>query len=140
MGSDSRTFVYDAIDRLTQMTSGRYGTDAYAYDPLGNVRTNGATTWHYDAATNRVSDENGTAYGNDARGNVTSIGSFVPTWNLANEQVVPLYNGDPMEWAYSVGTISIDACRDEKCTPMVPTIAGVTDKYRKQFKRENSVK
>jgi RHS repeat-associated protein len=85
-GTDSRTYVYDTIDRLTQMTSGRYGVDAYTYDPLGNVRTNGAMTWHYNAATNRVSDENGTAYGYDARGNVTSIGSFALSYNLANEQ------------------------------------------------------
>lgn len=52
--------------------------------------------------------------------------------------LVPLFNDDPMEWAFSAGRASIMACRDEKCTPNKPTPADVTDKFREQFKRSRN--
>ena len=50
--------------------------------------------------------------------------------------LVPLFNHDPMEWAFSTGRGLIAACRDEVCTPIAPTLSDVTDKYQKQFRRE----
>jgi hypothetical protein len=50
--------------------------------------------------------------------------------------LVPLYNKDPLEWAFSVGRTLIAACADKMCKSIVPTLADVTDKYQKQFKRE----
>lgn len=50
--------------------------------------------------------------------------------------LVPLYDGDPLEWAFSVGRGLIAACRDDECTNITPTPADVTDIYRKQFRRE----
>lgn len=93
-GTDVRSFVYDDLDRLTQLQSGENGNDNYSYDPLGNVRT--ATipgTYNYDAVHNRISNVNGSSvYGHDTRGNVTSIGSFAFTWNRANELVSDGFN------------------------------------------------
>jgi hypothetical protein len=50
--------------------------------------------------------------------------------------LVPLFSNDPMEWAFSTGRGLIAACKDERCLPSAPTPADVTDKYRKQFRRE----
>ncbi len=50
--------------------------------------------------------------------------------------LVPLYDGDPLEWAFSVGRGLIAACGDDACTNITPTPADVTDIYRKQFRRE----
>jgi hypothetical protein len=50
--------------------------------------------------------------------------------------LVPKYNKDPLEWAFSVGRALLAACADDACTGIQPTIADVTDKYKKQFKRE----
>jgi hypothetical protein len=49
--------------------------------------------------------------------------------------LVPLFDGDPLEWAFSVGRALIMACRDEKCTPTAPTPADVTNQYRDRFRR-----
>jgi hypothetical protein len=49
--------------------------------------------------------------------------------------LVPLFDKNPLEWAFSVGRTLIAACGDEKCTGMTPTPADVTEKYREQFKR-----
>lgn len=50
--------------------------------------------------------------------------------------LVPPYDGDPLEWAFSTGRALIAACRDEKCTNTAPTPADVTDVYRDKFKRK----
>lgn len=49
--------------------------------------------------------------------------------------LVPVYDGNPLEWAFSVGRGLIAACKDEKCTNVTPTPADVTDVYRESFKR-----
>lgn len=48
----------------------------------------------------------------------------------------PLYDGNPLEWAFSTGRVLLAACKDEKCTPIEPTLADVTDQYQKLFKRD----
>ncbi len=50
--------------------------------------------------------------------------------------LVPVYDADPLEWAFSVGRGLIAACRDEKCTNITPTPADVTDAYREKFRRD----
>ncbi len=43
----SQTFTYDALHRL-KTSVGEYGTQAYAYDALGNFMTKGPTRYKYD--------------------------------------------------------------------------------------------
>ena len=50
--------------------------------------------------------------------------------------LVPLFDRDPLEWAFSTGRGLIAACRDEKCAAITPTLSDVTDIYAKQFKRQ----
>lgn len=50
--------------------------------------------------------------------------------------LVPLYDGDPLEWAFGTGRALLAACGDDRCTPIVPTIADVTSQYRSLFRRE----
>jgi hypothetical protein len=47
------------------------------------------------------------------------------------------YDGNPLEWAFSTGRVLLAACSDEKCTPIMPTPADVTDKYIPLFKRQD---
>ena len=49
--------------------------------------------------------------------------------------LVSPYDGNPLEWAFSVGRLLIAACPDDKCTSIVPTPGDVTDKYRGRFMR-----
>jgi hypothetical protein len=51
--------------------------------------------------------------------------------------LVPLPGGTSIEWAFSNGRTLITACRDDKCTPMEPTPADVTDQFREQFSRSS---
>jgi hypothetical protein len=48
--------------------------------------------------------------------------------------LLPADTGDQMEWAFSTGRNLIAACKDQQCTPIVPAIGTVTEKYWKQLK------
>ncbi|WP_081700034.1 hypothetical protein [Rhodanobacter sp. OR87] len=59
-GPRSKTFGYDALNRLTSATAnGLWGTESYTYDPINNLRTRlsaGQTfSYNYDA-TNKLTD------------------------------------------------------------------------------------
>jgi len=47
--------------------------------------------------------------------------------------LVPPYNEDPLEWAFSQGRLLIWACKDEACNPTSPTPADVTRQYEDEF-------
>ena len=58
----SKTFGYDALDRLTSYAGGGQ-TQSYSYDPTGNrqsLTTNlGATAYSYDGASNKLLSSSG---------------------------------------------------------------------------------
>ncbi|MDE2157044.1 MAG: hypothetical protein KGJ32_14330, partial [Xanthomonadaceae bacterium] len=79
-GPRSKSFSYDALNRLTNaQANGLWGTEAYTYDPLNNLRTRlsaGQTlTYNYDATNKLTSLTNGAStvdsFLYDNRGNVT---------------------------------------------------------------------
>jgi RHS repeat-associated protein len=110
-------YGYDAANRLTSLTytgpNGLLGDLAYTYDAAGN-RTSIGGTWArtglpqavpsatYDAA-NRIMTWNGTAFGYDLNGNLTSDGLTSYGWN-ARDQLVGLSGGTSASFVYdSVG-------------------------------------
>lgn len=54
------------------------------------------------------------------------------------EFLVPPYEGDPMEWAYSNGMMLIRACQDKTCSDNGPTTGRVQELYWKKFKMSDS--
>lgn len=70
VGGVSKTYGYDAIDRLVSEPGQSFG-----WDGNGNRTSDAAGTYTYQAATNRMSAGPGGSVGLDAAGNTTSIGS-----------------------------------------------------------------
>ena len=96
-GTQTRTFVYDSLKRLTTATNPENGTITYVYDNNSNLLTktdarNIASTYVYDAL-NRVTSRSysdstpGVTYSYDAasvvnsRGRLTSVSSSVSNYN-----------------------------------------------------------
>lgn len=50
------------------------------------------------------------------------------------EVLMPAFDGDPMEWAFSTGLMLVKACADEKCTG--PSLAELKPRFDKQFRKE----
>jgi len=89
VNTDTQSFIYDPMNRLTSATGAGYGTETYSYDKLGNLLTKGATTFVMDATSPERADcmipttpgvttcagGGGSTYpiGYDARGNVNSV-------------------------------------------------------------------
>ncbi len=88
-----RAYTYDSIDRLTgeTVTGSLSYAKAFEYDPVGNRLTQtttgagaGAVTYRYDVR-DQLTTENGTAYGYDLNGNVTSkAGEATYAWDFEN--------------------------------------------------------
>ncbi|GFZ87883.1 RHS repeat protein [Dyella caseinilytica] len=83
-GQRTKSFAYDALNRLTGATaSGLYGTESYTYDALNNLRTRltggNTLTLSYNANNQLASVlQNGTltaSYGYDNQGNRNSLAS-----------------------------------------------------------------
>jgi YD repeat-containing protein len=81
----SASFGYDSLNRLTSATysSGRVSNFVYEFDEYGNMKTvkeNGATVFSktYDSS-NRIN-----GYDYDARGNLTSAGGNIYSWDKQN--------------------------------------------------------
>lgn len=48
--------------------------------------------------------------------------------------LMPAYDGDPMEWAFSTGLILVRSCPDEACTG--PNLAELKPKFEAQFRKK----
>ena len=93
-GPRSKTFGYDGLNRLVQaQATGLWGTEAYTYDPLNNLRTRlsaGQTvTYNYDATNKLTSLTNGAStvgsYQYDNRGNVISKNGVALLFDQKNQ-------------------------------------------------------
>jgi RHS repeat-associated protein len=71
------TFGYDELNRLTSAASSAFGSLAYTYDPIGNLKSKEGVTYTYDPvkvhAVAATSD--GRTYAYDANGNVRADGT-----------------------------------------------------------------
>ncbi len=95
-GSDSQSFGYDSLDRLTSASAdGMYGNASFQYDAFDNLRRHVLGTrdlsYHYsDNQTGRLNSITragaGTfrSFGYDGRGNITNDGATAFTFDLAD--------------------------------------------------------
>jgi RHS repeat-associated protein len=73
-GTNTQSFQYDALNRLTQATGAAYGTKTYAYDAVGNLTVKDGLQYTYGEngagphAVTSLSD--GSAFSYDANGNM----------------------------------------------------------------------
>ncbi|MEY2153047.1 hypothetical protein AB7849_19235 [Rhodanobacter sp. 115] len=93
-GTRSKTFGYDALNRLTNASAPNlYGTESYTYDPVNNLRTRlsgGATyTYNYDASNKLTSITQGAStvdsFGYDVRGNEITRNGATLTFDAKNQ-------------------------------------------------------
>lgn len=91
-GPRTKTFGYDALNRLTSATaSSLWGTETYAYDPLNNIRKrvgNGQTvSYNYDALNHLVSLSGATSasFGYDNRGNIINKNGAALAFDQKNQ-------------------------------------------------------
>lgn len=93
-GPRSKSFGYDDLNRLTSANAtGLWGTQAYTYDALNNLRTlqtgSQISTYHYDTTNKLASISSGTStltsYLYDSRGNVTGKNATTLVFDQKNQ-------------------------------------------------------
>jgi hypothetical protein len=93
-GPRNKSFGYDALNRLTSANAaGLWGTQAYTYDALNNLRTlqtgSQTSTYHYDPTNKLASISSGattlTSYLYDTRGNVTGKNAATLVFDQKNQ-------------------------------------------------------
>jgi RHS repeat-associated protein len=89
----SKSFTYDALDRLSIATSaGIWGSLTWTYDGVGNRQTENSNSYAYFPNSNRLSSANGLSYGYDNNGNTTSEGSRQYIYNQ-NQRMIQVNSG-----------------------------------------------
>jgi RHS repeat-associated protein len=95
-GTNTQSFEYDDLYRLTKSTGAGYGTISYQYDPIGNMTQKGDLTLNYPSAgsarphavkTVTRNDQTVYAPAYDANGNMTQKGSQVLQYDYENRLV-----------------------------------------------------
>ncbi|KRE87481.1 hypothetical protein ASG75_04980 [Rhodanobacter sp. Soil772] len=93
-GPRNKSFGYDALNRLASANAaGLWGTQAYTYDALNNLRTlqtgSQVSTYHYDTTNKLTSISSGattlTSYLYDTRGNVTGKNATTLVFDQKNQ-------------------------------------------------------
>ncbi|HWX66218.1 MAG TPA: hypothetical protein VNZ27_07260, partial [Rhodanobacter sp.] len=93
-GPRAKSFGYDALNRLSSANAaGLWGTQAYTYDALNNLRTlqtgSQTSTYNYDPTNKLASISNGattlTSYLYDSRGNVTGKNATTLVFDQKNQ-------------------------------------------------------
>src|SRR5207249_1707986 len=101
--SQTISYQYDALSRLTSASVAGGTATSYGYDAAGNRLTktvNGTpTSYNYDAA-NRLTTAGGTIYTPDANGNTTARGGDTFGFDAANRLVQATIAGTTSTYAY----------------------------------------
>jgi RHS repeat-associated protein len=100
-GTDSFTYAYDRLYRLTSVT-GPDGNPTYGYDPLGNRTSKvegGTTAYTYDRA-DRITAAGATSITLDANGNTTVRGADTLAYDQANRLTTATVAGTTETYAY----------------------------------------
>ncbi len=86
----NQSFGYDALNRLDSAT-GVYGSESYAYDPVGNrtqsVINSVTSTYGYASNSNRLASVDSDTYSYDAVGNITNDGNRQFVYDDRNRMV-----------------------------------------------------
>ena len=108
-GTNSQSFQYDDLNRLTSAIGEAYGTITYTYDSIGNMTQKGDLTLNYgegDAGPHAVTSTSGSKSSTmnyDANGNMLSKGSAEYEYDIENRLTsVSSLQGDEGEAAVSI--------------------------------------
>lgn len=86
--ASARSYAYDAVDRVTAMTSPGAPGEAYAYDGVGNRTSSHLSASYGYQGFNRLTTTAAAAYSYDANGNLISKtdagGTWLCTWDYEN--------------------------------------------------------
>jgi RHS repeat-associated protein len=86
--SRTRAFGYDNVNRLTSATDSLLGTEAYAFDAVGNRTSSPRSSTYTHQPFNRLTATQTATYGHDSNGNTTSkvdgLSSWSYTWDREN--------------------------------------------------------
>ncbi len=91
LASETETFTYDFLDRLTGV-SGPY-SESYSYNQIGNILTKNGASYTYSSKPHAVTQVGSTSYAYDANGNMTTHGSQAITWDAENRPIAVSNNG-----------------------------------------------
>jgi RHS repeat-associated protein len=102
--TQTKTFGYDNVDRLTSMTSPTLTSENYSFDEVGNRTSSHLSSFYNYEANNRLSEsETHTRLNYDYNGNPSEItrpdSSTSFTWDYEN-RVVTANNGDEINFEY----------------------------------------
>ncbi|MCC6174086.1 MAG: hypothetical protein IT305_02175 [Chloroflexi bacterium] len=97
------TYGYDRLNRLTSAAGGPAGTTSYSYDPVGNrltrVRGSTTTSYSYDRA-DRIASAGGVSYSVDANGNLIARGTDTFAYDQANRLTQTTVGGSAASYTY----------------------------------------
>ena len=85
LASETETFGYDFLDRLTSV-SGAY-SQSYSYNQIGNITSMNGASYTYGTKPHAVTAVGSTAYTYDANGNMTTRGFQSIVWDVENKPV-----------------------------------------------------
>jgi RHS repeat-associated protein len=93
-GSLSASYGYDALDRLTSMSSGA-GSYTYAYDDAGNLtsKEGQAQTYGQGAGPHALTSAGIATFAYDSNGNAITADGVVITWNAENMPIKQVKGG-----------------------------------------------
>jgi RHS repeat-associated protein len=98
LASQTETFTYDFLDRLTGV-SGPY-TQTFVYDEIGNITSMNGTAYTYGDQPHAATAVGAKSYVYDDNGNMTTRDSQTITWDVENRPVTVsggasfIYDGD----------------------------------------------
>lgn len=98
--------LYDDLHRLVQLNSVGRGVKSFAYNPIGNVLTNGeygSGLYQYGAKPHAVTNANGKAYAYDLCGNMTKRGTQTLAYDEENQLAAVYGTGLTNSFGYIEG-------------------------------------
>ncbi len=108
ISSNTQTFAYDSLNRLTTVTSS-IGNQSFTYDRVGNrMSKNGTNYTYYDYTNQLQQDHRGFTYNYDDNGNITSRSdgtNYQYDWN--NRLVEYTKGTEEIEFAYNASGLRV---------------------------------
>jgi YD repeat-containing protein len=82
-GAGSHNYTYDSLDRLTAATHPNQANESYTFDDVGNRTASHQGSSYTYQAFNRLVAANGSSFGYDANGNLSSKIDASGTWSYS---------------------------------------------------------
>jgi hypothetical protein len=109
LASETETFSYDSLDRLTKV-AGAYDYSV-SYDEIGNITSLNGNAYSYGTKPHAVNSVGSTSYVYDDNGNMTTRGAQTIVWDVENRPTsvsseTYIYDGDGNRVNKTVGNIT----------------------------------